>query len=254
MPKFFVLSDIHGFYDEMIEALNEAGFDKENPNHWLIGCGDYFDRGPKPVEVMVYLQNLPRKILVRGNHEQLLEGCCYRGIFYSHDVSNGTAKTIEAIAKGVEGWFPDQCDYALKRTKTFRNNMVPYFETKNYIFVHSWIPVTVNDGLPAHYTDNRNFSFNPNWRDASVKEWEAAMWGSPYQMIDFGLMPDKTIVFGHWHCSYGWALAEGRAMFGEDAKFEPYFGDGFISIDGCTAHTGKVNVVVLEDDFCDGYF
>ena len=28
--KFFVLSDIHSFYDEMISALNEAGYDRDN--------------------------------------------------------------------------------------------------------------------------------------------------------------------------------------------------------------------------------
>ena len=254
MPKFFVLSDIHGFYDEMIEGLDKAGFDRDNPDHWLIGCGDYFDRGPKPVEVMIYLHNLPRKILVRGNHEQLLEECCYRGMSYSHDISNGTQKTIEAIAKGVEEWFPDQCEYTLKRTKAFRDSMLPYFETQSYIFVHSWIPIITTEYMGTHNVIRLKFSFNPNWRGASDKEWEAAMWGSPYQMIDLELMPDKTIVFGHWHCSAGWAIAEGRTMFGEDARFDPFFEDGFISIDGCTAHTGKVNVVVLEDDFCDGHF
>ena len=30
MNKYFVVSDIHGFYDELIEALNTAGYDKNN--------------------------------------------------------------------------------------------------------------------------------------------------------------------------------------------------------------------------------
>ena len=41
MPKLFVISDIHSFYDEMIESLNNSGFDKDNSNHWLICLGDY---------------------------------------------------------------------------------------------------------------------------------------------------------------------------------------------------------------------
>jgi hypothetical protein len=64
-------------------------------------------------------------------------------------------------------------------------------------------------------------------------------------------LPDKTVVFGHWHCSTGWAKAEGCSEFDEDAKFEPYYGDGFIAIDACTAHSGKVNVLVLEDEFLE---
>jgi hypothetical protein len=62
----------------------------------------------------------------------------------------------------------------------------------------------------------------------------------------------KTIVVGHWHCSTGWAKTEGRKEFGETAKFEPFYGDGFISIDACTAYSKKCNVIVLEDDFIDG--
>jgi hypothetical protein len=38
--KYFVIADPHGFYDEMIKALDEAGFDKDNEDHWLVSCGD----------------------------------------------------------------------------------------------------------------------------------------------------------------------------------------------------------------------
>ena len=54
MNKYFVVSDVHGFYDEMIKALNEAGWDKNNPNHYIISCGDVFDRGTQPKEVMKF--------------------------------------------------------------------------------------------------------------------------------------------------------------------------------------------------------
>ena len=54
---------------------------------------------------------------------------------------------------------------------------------------------------------------------------------------------------GHWHCSEGWAIAEDRSVFGENAKFDPFYGDGFIAIDACVAHSGKINCVVLEDEF-----
>jgi hypothetical protein len=58
----------------------------------------------------------------------------------------------------------------------------------------------------------------------------------------------KTIVFGHWHTSYLWAIKEDISEFDEDAKFDIFYGDDFIAIDGCTAHTGKVNVLILEDE------
>lgn len=250
MPKFFVTSDIHSYYDEFILALNNMGFDENNKDHYLVICGDCFDRGPDSHKVFKYLRDLPRKILVKGNHEQLLIDCCERGYPEAHDIHNGTARTIRDMGYGCE--FEDWCSYTLKKVRPFIDGMVNYFETKNHIFVHSWIPVINKDGLPAYYTRNRRFEFNPDWRNASQDEWDAAMWGNPFDMIERGLMTDKTVVFGHWHCSTGWARAEGRSEFGDDAKFEPYYGDGFISIDACTAHSGKCNVIVIEDEFLDG--
>lgn len=248
--KFFVISDVHGYYDEMIQALEAAGFDPNNEEHWLISCGDEIDRGPEPWKVMLYLYKLPRKVMIRGNHIELFEDLCYRGFPYSHDKSNGTVDTVRSIGRGFD--FYEKCDYALKRTKDYRDNLVNYFETQNYIFVHSWIPVINKDGLPSHYTKHRLFEWSPDWRNASQKEWNEAMWGNPFDMAWRGFnKTGKTIVFGHWHCSTGWAKAEGRSEFGDDAKFDPYYGVGFLGIDACTAYTGKVNVVVIEDEFLE---
>ena len=71
MPKFFVISDVHSFYTPMKEALDAAGFDPDDEDHWLISCGDNFDRGSESVEVLRYLRRLQRKILIKGNHELL---------------------------------------------------------------------------------------------------------------------------------------------------------------------------------------
>ena len=73
--KYFAISDVHSFYTKMVEALKEAGFDKNNENHALVLCGDAFDRGDETVEMLNFLQSLSqdRFIYVRGNHEDLLE-------------------------------------------------------------------------------------------------------------------------------------------------------------------------------------
>ena len=88
MPKFFIMSDIHGFYDEMKLALDEAGFDPNNEEHWIVTCGDHFDRGSQPEQVMNYLMFLERWIGIKGNHEELLTECVDRGYWYGHDISN----------------------------------------------------------------------------------------------------------------------------------------------------------------------
>ena len=76
--KYFAISDIHSFYDEMLEALKSKGFDMQNPDHNVIICGDAFDRGEfslKVFEFMKILNNENRLMDVRGNHEDLLFDC-----------------------------------------------------------------------------------------------------------------------------------------------------------------------------------
>lgn len=250
--KLFVVSDVHSFYTPLIKALEAAGFDRNNPEHWLISCGDAFDRGPGSGLLWRFLMSLERKILIKGNHDLLLDECCMREFPYNHDFSNGTVRTINDIGGAGEGYpFDTCCQRTWNKLTAYRDLLINYFETENYIFVHSWIPVLNKDGLPAHYTYGRSFEFNPDWRQASQEEWDAAMWGNPFAMADRGLLPDKTLVFGHWHCSAGWAKAEGRSEFEEDAKWDIYQNEDqkIIGIDKCTAHTGKVNVLVLEDNF-----
>ena len=35
--------------------------------------------------------------------------------------------------------------------------------------------------------------------------------------------------------------------FGEDADFTPFYGEGIVAIDACTAESGFVNCVVIVD-------
>lgn len=253
MPKFYILSDVHGYFDEMKQALDEAGFDPNDENSWLVSLGDNLDRGDQPQEVINYLMSLPRKILVRGNHTDLLMDCIDRGYALSHDWHNGTAQTILDLApKALQ--FDVGCAVAYEKVKDFVGSMANYFETENHIFVHSWIPLIAEDGLPPWNTRDRKFSMMENWREATDKEWCDARWGNPFDMAEKGLFPDKTVVFAHWSTSSKWAELEGRSEYGADAKFDPYYGDGYIAIDGCTALSHKVNVVVIEDEFIEGTY
>lgn len=249
--KLFVFSDVHSYLCPFKEALEQAGFDKNNPEHWLVSCGDLFDRGPYSEEVLHYIMSFERKILVRGNHDLLLEDCCIREFPGSHDFSNGTVRTINDIGGAGEGYvFEKCCRNTLNRTAAYRNLLVNYFETEKYIFVHSFIPLKCSDSMPKHYTRNRKFEYNPDWRNATESEWEQAMWGNPFDLAKQGLnKTGKTVVFGHWHASWPRAYYDGQSEFDETADFSPYFGEGYIGLDACTAYTKKVNVLVLDDNF-----
>ena len=81
-------------------ALNNKNFDINNKDHIIVVLGDLLDRGPKSIECLQFVNNLPldRKILIRGNHEDLLETCMKNGYFRWHDYSNGTVNTVEQIS------------------------------------------------------------------------------------------------------------------------------------------------------------
>ena len=193
MPKFFVTSDIHSFYEPFMKALDGAGFDKDNEDHWLVVCGDCFDRGPDSGLVLKFLMQLERKILVKGNHDILLEDLCMREFAYSHDFHNGTTRTIQDLGNMGMGYPLDECcQTTWNRTARYRELLVNYFETQNYIFVHSWMPVN-KIGIDT-------YEYKEGWRNATDQEWETAMWGNPFKLAEQGLnKTGKTIVFGHFH-------------------------------------------------------
>lgn len=255
MPKLFVVSDIHSYYTPLKKALDVAGFDPNNEDHWLIVCGDAFDRGDESWEVLDFLLSLERKVLVKGNHDALLEECCMREFPYSNDKHNGTVKTINDIGGAGYGIpFDDCCRATWGRTKPYRDLLVNYFETKNYIFVHGWIPTHIEyDGEGEHwYQQSTTLTYMEDWRNANDDEWEYAMWTNGINAALDGIIePGKTIVCGHWHCSYGHSIESKGAIgeFNSTAKWEPWYHEGCIAIDRCTAHTREVNVLVLEDEF-----
>lgn len=245
--KFFVSSDIHSAYTPWIKALNEAGFDKGNPDHMLVVCGDMFDRMSETRQVYDFVKDMVaagKLIYVKGNHEELLEDCVYeisKGVIPGHHhFSNGTVKSICQFC-GQNEWIIYDPTWTNKICETMQPildfidaNSVDYFETKNYIFVHSWVA---------------DFDSTQDWREASDKEWSYARWGNPFAKVESGHLPDKTIVFGHFHTSHARARFDGQDEWGPDADFSAYYGNGFIGIDSCVTYTGKCNVLVIEDEF-----
>lgn len=266
MSKYFVTSDVHGYYNELQDALRKAGFDKNNPEHIFVHCGDLLDRGSQPLECLKFVNSLPKKqkILIRGNHEDLLEECLQRGQFYNHDISNGTVDTIIKLATGQNrknvllsyaqmiyyGLFSGFCTLvgALPAYQKYMKSLVDYAEVGKYIFVHGWIPCERDDPNPYHARGVR-YTFDPNWKKG---DWETARWINGMDAWKQGVViPDKTILCGHWHTSYGHSkIHEQGVEFvkKEDdiAIYDPFEDKGIIALDACTVVSHKVNCVVLE--------
>lgn len=277
--KYFVISDVHGFYTPLMEALKEAGYDKDDESHVLILCGDAFDRGDETLKVLNFLRSIPkeRRVLVRGNHELLLQDCYKSKVFYDRDVHNGTDRTmchlcrldpdfqtkwyrkmpfmdLEEWGKGYDkAWH----DYTTKPFRSrnvkkvidwiFSDDWVNYYDLGKYVFVHSWVPVK----SLFDWDDGKNHErLLEDWRNASQEEWNKAMWGCPWEHYLMGSIPEgKTIVCGHWH------VMDFHTHLGHDVdgykNRDIYYSDRLIALDACTAMEPHVcNVLVIDGDKC----
>lgn len=257
--KLFVCSDLHSFFTPFKKALDEVGFIHNYSEHLLVVCGDIWDRGSESYEAYEFLNSLNNVVLIRGNHEDLLEEMLARGYGEKHDHANGTTWTVcqiaDAIGVRAKSTY-EVCKAVEDFIKPFLNKFVNYFETKQFVFTHSWIPCKVHfDGegeSKPWYTRNKTYEYMSDWREANEVEWEEARWGNPFKMAEAGLnQTGLTLVHGHWHNSWPRANYEGKPEFGEGADFSPYYGNNCIGLDACTAHTNKCNILILEDELLE---
>ena len=253
--KYYVTADIHGFYTELETALREKGFFDDPDPHKLVVCGDLFDRGTEALQLQSFILELMEKdqvILIRGNHEDLTEkllNTWHRGGYMqSHHIHNGTVDTVCQLT-GFDSNALFACSQEVGRAflkspyiQTIIPAMVDYYETDRYIFVHGWIPC-VADG------NGVRFFTIPDWRSAETPLWDKARWINGMAAAHNGITEaGKTIVCGHWNCSFGHANYENDGdEYGENANHSPYYADGIIALDGCTVLSRRVNCIVLED-------
>ncbi|MCO5947045.1 metallophosphoesterase [Mucilaginibacter flavidus] len=67
MERTFVIGDIHGCYDELIELTKKIGLNDED---MLVSVGDIVDRGNKSKDVYEYFIGRPNSKVIVGNHER----------------------------------------------------------------------------------------------------------------------------------------------------------------------------------------
>ena len=268
--RFFVVSDVHSFYSQMMTALEENGFEKNNSEHNLIICGDAFDRGHESVKMQNFLVEMleqDRLVYVCGNHEELLLQLVKElddivdHIEFTHHASNGTLKTFEHLTGMTLSQIKRDPEKARKYffntpfVKKLLPEIVDFAEIGDFIFVHGWIPCTNNPKLAPYHINGRNYAYIENWREADEEAWRQARWvnGQKMALIHGIVEPGKTIVCGHWHCSWGHALSRNKnpeseyeCFWGENVDFSPFKSKGIIAIDSCTAYTNKVNCITID--------
>lgn len=234
----FIVSDVHGHYKELMDALDRAGFREKDESHVFVSCGDLFDRGRENRSVYDFVKGLKHKILIKGNHEDMLAETLRRGYITEREIWNGTDITVsEMLGEGAidaKGTF-DTVRFAaeIKELIDFTEQMADYYETGEYVLTHGWLPIVFKERYPR--VDLR-------WRSASKEAWEEARCLEWQQLYNVGaVLEGKTIVCGHRPARLG-------SMFDclrEPDCSEPFYGKGMTAIDAGTVRSGRINVLVV---------
>ena len=250
--RYYVVSDVHGFYSILKSSLANAGFFRDTEPHTLLILGDLFDGGKEARALQDFILDLMERdevILIRGNHEdQFVETFASgRPLPHTHKAINEIYDT--ALQLTGYDWVMAQLrhyDFVDKaRATPFYRDIIPamldYFETEHYIFTHGWVPCSQTlDGAYRLHSD---------WRGADERFWLNARWVNGMDAAQTASVEGKTVICGHCPASYGHAMIESKkaAWLDAGANFAPYYGNGIIAIDACTALSKIINVLVLED-------
>jgi serine/threonine protein phosphatase 1 len=234
--KYFVVSDIHGHYDELLRDLTESGFDEQNINHHLIVVGDMGDRGLKTKEVYAYLFDLYRRdkaTIILGNHDTFLINMieknfarCYFDIKY-----NGFDKTLESFLgyevsmdtdlEEIHGAFYKQ----YHEYYVWLKELPYYFELGKYIFVHG--------GLDGSLSD---------WKNTPVRD---LIWSREYEQTP---IKNRVVVAGHQRvATIRTESKDYKKLYQEHPElFEIMDLGNKILIDGFVEVSKKINVLIIE--------
>lgn len=103
----FVVSDIHGCFDQLRQALEDADFIPEADR--LFSVGDLIDRGPQSEETLEWLNN-PWFHVCIGNHEDMALQSLY----------NGDVLLSWVLLNGGEWWLTLNEETRMKYISAFR--------------------------------------------------------------------------------------------------------------------------------------
>lgn len=159
MAKIYAISDIHGYLDEFINALNKVELScKDNR---LILLGDYIDNGSKSFQVLSKIIELEEMysgqiITLFGNHDEWF----YEWLIPETPTASAFGETIQSFfspeeLKEILVSNPNNFEIAIRnaiKTKTkfidwFKERYKDkrYYETDNQIFVHAGIDEEAGD-------------------------------------------------------------------------------------------------------------
>lgn len=137
--EIVVISDIHGCYLELEQLIDQLNL-KKLANPLIIFLGDYIDRGPdskRVVEKIIDLKRYYEVVTLMGNHEKMLLDFLTKDSeeLDSIFIYNGGGATLESYKNEKTQMYDIP-----KEHLDFFQNLLLYYKTENYFFVHAGVP------------------------------------------------------------------------------------------------------------------
>lgn len=81
----YAIGDVQGCFDELQTLLKKINFNPQVDQLWFVG--DLVNRGPKSLEVLRFVKNLPQTKIVLGNHDLHLIALAYGNPYPDHTLN-----------------------------------------------------------------------------------------------------------------------------------------------------------------------
>jgi serine/threonine protein phosphatase 1 len=181
--KTYIIGDIHGEYEKLVNCLKSVNFDYNNDT--LIQLGDVVDRGVHSYECIEELLKIKNLIAIRGNHDD----CFYQSVLNGKEnllFHQGGRETLQSYTRNLK--IEKATQIPENHKEFFKNQFLYYIDKNNNCFVHA--------------------GFNPNFSILEQPElsdlyWDRNLWNTAYN-FNRVIMIDKfnEIYIGHTPTTY----------------------------------------------------
>lgn len=209
----YVMSDIHGMYNEFIAMLELIKFNKKDE---LYIIGDIIDRGPQPIDLLEYIATHKNIHLIRGNHEEMLLEWYHYGSYYwiSKNGGDTTYKQIQDYQMHSNINYLDAVVQYINRLPLYK---ILEINNRKYILVHAAldIPEDTKDMSVEELIkiqdknyilwDQEHIKHNKKFKDYTIVHGHI-----PVQLIDKENIGNIIIEEGNIHVDCGACFTNGR--------------------------------------------
>ena len=179
MKNIYVVSDIHGEYNDFLGLLEKIDLKAEDK---MIILGDVVDRGPLPLTLLRFIMAMPNIEMILGNHERmLLDYLQSIGIYGSESIGDyyarcGGYSTIKELGIMDE---KDKCEI-----EEYLKGLPLYKIIDDFILVHSGVNTNLLDReLPI--------------KDSMARQEEEDLLWSREDFFTAKGIDNYTVIFGH---------------------------------------------------------